>query len=278
MTELRLEGVSYGYERGPRALDGVDLAIPTGSSLAVIGANGSGKTTLVRQLDGLLRPTAGRVLVDGEDAANLHVAQLARRVGLCFQHPERQIFSRNVREEVEFGPRQAGASTEEAFARAQAALAAVGMERDLGVHPGDLGETRRKLLTIASVLAMETPVVVLDEPTVGLDRRGTERVAGIISDLRAGGRTVIGISHDLRFVAETFERVVVLQEGRVALDGSPAEVFAPVRWPTLRAAGLEPPAAARIGAQLGLGSTPTDDAVVAALRGAAETTTPGPNR
>jgi energy-coupling factor transport system ATP-binding protein len=265
MTEIRLDGVAFAYPGGPRVLDGVDLVIPAGQTLALIGANGSGKTTLVRHLDGLLRPTEGRVLMDGEDIAARGVAQLAAQVGLCFQRPERQIFARAARDEVEFGPRHLGASGEEAFARARAALETVGLAEDLDRHPDDLGETRRKLLTIAGVLAMETPVVVLDEPTTGLDTRGVERVGRIITELGRAGRTVIAISHDLRFVAEVFERVALLDAGRVALDGSPAEVFAEASWPRLREAGLEPPRAARVGARLGLGSTPTEAAIVEAL-------------
>lgn len=266
MTELRLESVVYEYPDHVPALDGVDLLIPAGQSLALIGANGSGKTTLVRHLDGLLRPTHGRVLIDGEDAATRSVAQLAAKVGLSFQQPDRQIFGRVVRGEVEFAARRQGASDEEAFSRAKAALAAVGMADAMGLHPDDLGETRRKLLTIASVLAMHTPVVVLDEPTTGLDARGLERIAGLVRELRDEGRTVVGISHDMRFVAETFERVVLLDHGRVALDSSPEHVFAEAAWPRLREAGLEPPYAAIAGARLGLGSTPTEQSLIDALR------------
>jgi len=265
VTELRLEGVTYEYPAGVRALDGVDLVIPAGGSLALIGANGSGKTTLARHLDGLLRPTHGRVLIDGEDAATFSVARLAAKVGICFQQPDRQIFQRVVRGEVEFGARRLGASEEEAFARAKEALEAVGLADDLGRHPDDLGETRRKLLTIASVLAMRTSVVVLDEPTTGLDAHGAGRIGGIIRALHEEGRSVVGISHDIRFVAETFDRVVLLDRGRVVLDGTPAEVFAERAWPRLRASGLEPPHAAITGARLGLGSTPTEADVVAAL-------------
>ncbi len=267
MTELRLEGVTYDYPDGTRALDGVDLLLGPGTSLALVGANGSGKTTLARHLDGLLRPSAGRVLIDDQDTAGLRVAELARTVGLCFQLPDRQIFGRTVRDEVEFGPRQAGADDEAAFARAKEALARVGMADELGTHPDDLGETRRKLLTIASVLAMDTPVLVLDEPTTGLDARGVELVAGLVQVLVAEGRSVIGISHDMRFVARTFERVAVLERGRVTLQGTPAEVFAEEAWPALRSAGLEPTAAAVAGARHGLGSTPTEAALLEALGG-----------
>jgi energy-coupling factor transport system ATP-binding protein len=169
-----------------------------------------------------------------------------------------------VRAEVEFGVRHLGASSEEAHGRAKEALDAVGMADDVLRHPDDLSEARRKLLTIASVLAMRTPVVILDEPTTGLDARGRERLVGIVRDLHEAGRTVIGISHDVEFVAETFERVVLLDGGRVVLDGAPADIFAEAAWPTLRASGLEPPAAALLGARLGLGSTPTEHDLVAA--------------
>ena len=271
MTELRLEGVTFSYPNGTLALDGIDLVVSTGSSLALVGANGSGKTTLARHLNGLLRPSSGRVVVDGIDAAEHTVARLARSVGLCFQRPDRQIFGRTLRDEIEFGPRHQGVSTEGAFARVKALVARLGLGEDLGAHPGDLGETRRKLLTIASVLAMETPVVVLDEPTTGLDARGVELIEGIVGELTETGRTVIGISHDMRFVAETFARVVVLETGRVVLDGPPAEVFGEEHWPELHAAGLEPPAAAVVGARLGLGSTPIDAAIVEALRAVGST-------
>lgn len=265
MTELRLEGVTFAYPGGPAVLDGIDLVIPAGQTMALIGANGSGKTTLVRHLDGLLRPQRGRVLVDGADARSLRVAQLAAHVGLCFQHPDRQIFSSTVRDEVEFGARQLGAGEEEALERARAALRSVGLGDDLGRHPDDLGETGRKLLSIASVVAMETPVMVLDEPTVGLDVPGIGRLREVVRGAQAAGRTVVVISHDMAFVAEVAERILLLDGGRVALEGSPAEVFDEAAWATLRAAGLEPPPAAVIGARLGLGSTPTEEAVIAAL-------------
>jgi energy-coupling factor transport system ATP-binding protein len=266
VTEIRLEGVTFDYPDGTRALEDVDLLIEPGTSLALVGANGSGKTTLARHLNGLLRPSAGRVLLDGRDTADLRVAQLARSVGLVFQQPDRQIFGSTVRDEVEFGPRHAGEEDEAAFARTTAALAQVGMADDLGAHPDDLGESRRKLLTIASVLAMETPVVVLDEPTAGLDARGVELVAGLVRRLVAVGRSVVGISHDMRFVAEAFARVVVLDDGRITLQGAPVEVFAESAWPALARAGLEPTAAAVYGARLGLGSTPTEASLVEALR------------
>jgi energy-coupling factor transport system ATP-binding protein len=266
VTTLALEGVGFVYPDGTRALAGVDLAIESGRCVAIVGQNGSGKSTLVRHLDGLLRPTEGRVLHDGVDIAGTRVAALAASVGIVFQNPDRQIFAGKVRTEVEFGPRMLGRPSSAASDAAERALAAVGLSELADANPYDLGYSRRKLLALASILAMGTPVVVLDEPTTGQDARGVARVQQVIADLRTEGRTVITISHDMRFVAETFERVVVMGSGRILLDGTPAEVFAEAAWPTLATSFLEAPLAARIGSRLGLGSTPTEISLVDALR------------
>jgi energy-coupling factor transport system ATP-binding protein len=266
MTDLRIEGLVHVYPGGVRALDGVDLAIGAGERVALVGQNGSGKTTFVRHLDGLLRPTSGRVLVDDADASTLRVAQLARLVGLVFQDPDRQIFSGSVRNEVAFGPRNLGLRGAALEAAVDAAMDAVGLRGEADVNPYDLGAARRKLLAVASVLAMRTPVLVLDEPTTGQDAHGVEQVRRVIENAASEGRTVIAISHDMRFVAETFERVVVMRAGRVVLDGPPADVFAEPSWPALASTYLEPPLAALIGARLGVGATPTDDALVAAVQ------------
>lgn len=268
MAELVVEGLVHVYPQGDvRALDGVDLRVGAGERVALIGQNGSGKTTLVRHLNGLLRPTEGRVAIDGTDASRLTVAELAARVGLTFQDPDRQIFAGSVRAEVEFGPRNLGRSGTELAAAVSAALEVTGLTGLERTNPYDLGGARRKLLAIASVLAMRTPILVLDEPTTGQDARGVARVQTIVETAAAEGRTVIAISHDMRFVAETFERVVAMRAGRIVLDGTPAEVFARSSWDALRSTYLEPPLAATVGERLGLGSTPTDAALIAALLG-----------
>jgi energy-coupling factor transport system ATP-binding protein len=268
MPELKVEGLVHVYPEGRvRALDGVDMRIGPGERVAIVGQNGSGKTTLVRHLNGLLRPTAGSVMLDGADTRAMTVAQLAARVGLVFQDPDRQIFAGTVRSEVEFGARNVGLQPDARHEAVGRALAATGLGGQEGTNPYDLGAARRKLLTLASVLAMETPVLVLDEPTTGQDAPGIERVRAVIASVAAAGRTVIAISHDMHFVAETFERVVVMRAGRVILDGSPAEVFAPGSWEALASTYLEPPYAAVVGDRLGLGSTPTDASLVAALSG-----------
>jgi energy-coupling factor transport system ATP-binding protein len=270
MTDLVLEAVSYRYPGGvDPALDGIDLRIAAGERVALIGQNGSGKTTLVRHLNGLLRPAAGRVLHDGNDAALRTVAQLARSVGLVFQDPDRQIFAGSLRAEVEFGPRNLGMRGTDLRAAVDEALAAVGLGADAGTNPYDLGASRRKLLALASVRAMRTPVLVLDEPTTGQDLRGVAIVRGVIEEAHAAGRTVITVSHDMGFVAESFDRVVVLRDGRVVLDGTPGSVFGESSWGALRSTYLEPPLPAVIGARLGLGATPTIAALIAELGSAA---------
>ena len=257
--------VGHVYPDGTRALAGVDLRVGTGEAVAIIGQNGSGKSTLARHLNGLLRPTEGFVRVDGHDAAGVKVARLAALVALAFQDPDRQIFAGRVRAEVAFGPRNLGVRGQALDGAVAGALAAVGLDGAADLNPYDLGYARRKLLAIASVLAMRTPIVILDEPTTGQDLRGTARIREIVRGLVAEGRTVLAVSHDMRFVAEAFGRVVVLREGRIVLDGTPAEVFAEAAWPVLASTYLEPPLAARVGARLGLGSTPTETALVEAL-------------
>ena len=262
---LEIDNVTFDYPDGTRALDDVTLAIETGSLVAIVGQNGSGKSTLVRHFNGLLRPTRGRVRLNGEDTAARHVADLARTVGLLFQNPDRQIFASTVRKEVAFGPRNAGLRGEALTGAVARSLETVGLGPSADANPYDLGFSRRKLLALASILAMETPIVVLDEPTTGQDARGIALVQRIVTGLHEGGRTVIAISHDMRFVAESFERVIVMRAGRVILDGSPAEVFAEPNWPALGSTYLDPPLPAVVGARIGLVATPTEASLVEAI-------------
>lgn len=263
---IRCEGLVHVYPGGTRALDGVDLEIKAGERVAIVGQNGSGKSTLVLHWNGLLRPTEGRVLIDGRDASGVRVAHLARTVGLVFQDPDRQIFAGRLRTEVAFGARNAGLRGKALETAIEQALELVGLAREAGSNPYDLGYSRRKLLALASILAMGTPVVVLDEPTTGQDASGIERIQSIVRSLADAGRTIVTISHDMRFVAETFERVVVMGTGKVLIDATPADVFGEPAWPQLAATNLEPPVAARLGASWGLGPTPTEAELVEAVR------------
>jgi energy-coupling factor transport system ATP-binding protein len=262
---IEFETVSFVYPDGTPALDEVDLRIEPGELVAIVGQNGSGKSTLVRHLNGLLRPTSGRVLLAGRDIRVDHVARLASRVGLAFQNPDRQLFAGQAEAEVAFGARNAGMRGAALDACVAAALDEVGLAAEAATNPYDLGYSRRKLLALASVLAMRTPILVLDEPTTGQDARGVGRVREVVARAAGEGRTVIAIGHDMRFVAETFRRVIVMREGRVVLDGPPDAVFGETSWPELRAARLEPPLPAVAGARLGLGATPTEAGFVAGL-------------
>ena len=264
-TAIECRGLVFDYPGGVRALDGVDLVIRAGERVAIVGQNGSGKTTLVRHFNGLLRPTRGDVIVGGHDTRQRRIAQLAAQVALAFQDPDRQIFAGSVEAEVSFGARNLGLRGPELEESVAAALESVGLSGERRTNPYDLGYSRRKLLTIASVLAMRTRAIVFDEPTTGQDARGVRTLRAIVDRLAAEGRTVICVSHDLRFVAESFERVVVMRQGRIILDASPDVVFAESNEDALRSTNLQPPYAARVGAKLGLGSTPTEAALIAAI-------------
>jgi energy-coupling factor transport system ATP-binding protein len=217
---IRCEGLTFAYPDGSTALTGLDLEIAAGERVAISGRNGSGKSTLIRHWNGLLRPSAGQVLVDGRPTEGRRVAELARTVGISFQDPGLQLFAGTCREEVAFGARNVGLRGPALHSEVDAALAAVGLSERAGENPYDLGLARRKLLAIASVLAMGTPVVVLDEPTPGQDADGHGRLRAIVANLASEGRTVVTVSHDGSFIADAFERVVVLDAGRVIADGS----------------------------------------------------------
>ena len=222
---IRCEGLMFDYPDRTPALDGLDLEIGAGERVAITGRNGSGKSTLVRHWNGLLRPMAGRVLVDGAPTERRRVAELARTVGLVFQDPGSQLFGRTCRAEVEFGARNVGLRAAALETAVDAGLEAVGLADAAATNPYDLGLARRKLLALASVLAMGTPVVVIDEPTPGQDARGLAHLRWVVANLASEGRTVVAISHDRRFITESFERVVFHDAGRVVADGSPTELL-----------------------------------------------------
>jgi energy-coupling factor transporter ATP-binding protein EcfA2 len=218
-TVIRCVGLVHVYPDDTRALDGIDLEIRSGERVALTGANGAGKTTLVRHWNGLLRPTAGTVTVAGRPTAGRHVAELAKVVGLTFQDPGAQLFASTCRAEVAFGARNVGLRGAALDRAVEGALDAVGLADRAGINPYDLGASKRRLLTVASALAIEPAVIVLDEPTLGLDRDEVARLGRIVEAEAARGRTVVAISHDAPFVAASFERVVRLDGGRIVGDG-----------------------------------------------------------
>lgn len=264
LAEIIVRDLRFHYTPGVEVLRGITLTVTPGA-VAIIGQNGAGKSTFVRLLNGLLKPTGGDVLVDGVSTRSTTVATMARKVGLVFQNPTDQLFKSRVLDEVMFGPLNLGLSPEEARRRAEAALARVGLTGVEQQNPYDLGLAERKLVTIAGVLAMDTPVVILDEPTIAQDVNGVRQIGEIVTWLQAQGRTVITITHDMDFVARYFQRVLVFQDGQVLADGTAQEIFS--RPDLLRRAGLEPPPITLLGQGLGLPDPPlTVEAFVARVR------------
>jgi energy-coupling factor transport system ATP-binding protein len=252
---IAISNVVFDYPTGVRALDGVTLSIAAGERVAIIGQNGSGKTTLAKHLNGLLRPTVGTVEVGGWDTRKHTVAQLARRVGFVFQNPTEQIFKSRVADEVGFGPRNLGLAPAAIAERVQSALERTGLSSVRDIHPYDLLPAQRKWVAIASVLAMDPAVYVLDEPTMGQDAHGLARLGGLIETLASAGGTVVTISHDIDFCAEHFARIVVMSQGRVLADGDRHTVFA--QADLLAQTYVEPPQMTRLASALNLAQTAT---------------------
>jgi len=217
---IRCERLAHVYPDGTRALDGIDIEIEPGERIAIAGPNGAVKTTLVRHWNGLLRPTAGSVSVGGRPTAARHVAELARIVGLTFQDPSLQLFASTCQAEVAFGARNAGLRGPAGDEIVAQRLAEVGLGERRASNPYDLGPSKRRLLAIASVLAMSPAVLVLDEPTIGLDDDEVALVARLVRGEADRGGAVVAITHDPRLLAgATFEREVRMDAGRVVADG-----------------------------------------------------------
>ena len=261
--KIRFEEVSFAYPSGVKALEAVNLQIESGQCVALIGENGAGKSTLVKHLNGLLRPERGAVWVGDWNAAEHSTAELAVRVGFLFQNPDDQLFERSVSREVAFGPRNLGLSGEELDDRVRKALEQVGMLEESEKHPYDLPYPERKLVALAATLAMQTPILVLDEITVGQDAVQSDRLKELIQELKQESRSLILISHDLDFCADLADRVVVMADGQVLDDGSVERVLANAE--VLAQAALHPPQLMRLAQALGMSVNPlgVEDFVVA---------------
>jgi energy-coupling factor transport system ATP-binding protein len=258
---LDFAAVSFAYGDRP-ALTDVSFAIQPGERVALVGHNGAGKSTLMRLVTGLLKPTAGTVRVGDWDTRSRRPEQLAHRVGSLFQHADQQLFARTVREDVAFGPRATGVPAAAGAARVARALGALGLESVADEHPYDLPPPERKLAALAGALALEPSLLVLDEPTAGLDRRARERVAAALEGRAAEGTTVLVITHDLEFAAEHLERGLVLDHGRLAQDAPLSGLLA--LGSRLEDLGLAPPPLSRLSAALALPGHPIRAREVAA--------------
>lgn len=219
---ISLDHVSYQYERGgnaSKALDDVTFDIERGSFIGLIGRNGSGKTTLAKHLNGLIRPTQGTVTVDGLDASKHSVGEMAAHVGFVFQNPDHQIFCSTTKEEIVFGPTALGLDGATVFKRVDEMLTLFDLHRYEDVSPATLGYGERRAVALSSVLAMRTPILVLDEPTAGLDHRLAARFLGTIEKLNQRGVTIVMISHDMRAVYRYCTHVLELEDGKVVQYG-----------------------------------------------------------
>jgi len=250
MSEIiRVEDVWFRYEGADFwALKGVSLTIKRGELLAIIGQNGGGKTTLAKNLNGLLKPTKGRVLVDGLDTKTIPTHEIVKRVGYVFQNPSHQIFESTVWKEVAYGPINLGLSPEEVKQRVEWALSEVGLQGYEQYNPYDLDYGKMKLLTVASVLAMKPQVLILDEPTTGQDHAGRHLLSNLSKRLNREGFTVVIITHDMRFVAETVNRVVLVSNGEILMDGSTREVLN--AFDVLKKAAIKPPQIVQLASEL----------------------------
>jgi len=226
---LELRDVRHVYARGTpfevEALRGVSLTVEPGEVLGIVGGTGSGKSTLVQHMNLLLTPTSGEVLVDGVDARSLEKRELRRRIGLVFQFPESALFAPTVEEDVAFAPRQLGLGEEEVQERVRESLRALGAGHLAARSPFALSGGEKRRAAIAGVLAMKPEVLVLDEPTAGLDPATRQELLALILALREAGISVVLVSHDLDEVAEVAERICALHDGRMRAIGTPAEVF-----------------------------------------------------
>jgi energy-coupling factor transport system ATP-binding protein len=252
---MRIEAsdVTFQYPNGVQALRGVSLSIQPGEKVAIVGQNGAGKTTLVKHFNGLLKPSSGKVMAGNWDTREHSVAKLSQRVGYVFQNPDDQLFSRTVEKEVAVGPKNLGYTLEktEKLVEDSLSLTELGLHRD--ANPYDLSPTWRKMVALASVIAMDTPVVIFDEPTTGQDATSIQRIAQIVDTLAAKGKTLITITHDIDFAAEHFDRLIAMGQGTILLDGPVLEVIS--QEEILASTYVDPPQLTRLGSRLGLPQT-----------------------
>jgi energy-coupling factor transporter ATP-binding protein EcfA2 len=223
---VALENVRFSYPSGVEALRGVSLTIGLGERVAFLGPNGAGKSTLVRHLNGLLRPGAGQAHVAGQSTQKKSVAWCARHVSIVFQDVRNQLFARTVRDELRFGPRNLGKTEAEIDALVARSLALLDLEHVADEHPYDLPPPRRRLVAVAAALAMDAELLVLDEPTAGLDQAGIRLLERVIHEQAQAQRSIVVVSHDLDFCFETLERMVLVRSGQIVLD-SPAAALDP---------------------------------------------------
>lgn len=254
--KIEVSALNFTYPSGVEALRDISLTIESGEQVAIVGQNGAGKTSLVKHFNGLLEPTSGQIMIGDWNTRDHSVAKLARRVGYVFQNPDEQLFSRNVGIEVAFGPKNLGYEGDKLQSLVKDALGMTELAEKTEINPYDLSATWRKMVALASIIAMDTDIVIFDEPTTGQDAVNIHRIANVIRTLRERGKTVITITHDIDFCAENFERVVALSQGRILLDGKASDVLG--QEEILASTYVDPPQLTRLGKRLGFKETITN--------------------
>lgn len=222
---VQIRDLIYQYNSGQPALRGINLTIKAGEFVALVGQNGAGKTTFAKHLNGLLKPTSGDVSIEGMNTLKSDTAHLSRTIGYVFQNQDHQILSITVEKELEYGLKNAGFKDQEIKERVDQVLKSTGLDRYRLVHPFTLGKGERQLIAVASILVIKPKLLIIDEPTTGSDWAGVQTMMALISLLHLAGTTIVMISHDMDLVAQYAQRVIVLKDGGILLDGSPHDVF-----------------------------------------------------
>jgi energy-coupling factor transport system ATP-binding protein len=246
---IQVKNLKFRYSaEDSYVLNGIDLEINKGEFIAFVGQNGAGKTTLVKHFNGLLLPTSGEVLLKGQDTRKLSIENTARIVGYCYQNPDHQIFATTVGEEVAFGPKNLGMKKEEIESAVDNALKLVGLDDSKARAPFMLGRGERQKLAVASILAMNSPILIVDEPTTGMDARGSRNIMTLLRKWHEDGQTIMVITHDMNIVAEFVPTMVVMAHGTVLAKAPTREVMANTKL--MEEAFLRPPQVTRIAQSL----------------------------
>lgn len=253
---IEIKDVYFTYPSGVEALKGISLTIKDGEFIAIMGPNGAGKTTLVKHYNGLLKPTRGEVLVDGINTKTTSVAKLARNVGFIFQNPDNQLFCETVEEEIAFALKNFGFKEDKLKRRVTWALNLLALTEYRKTSPFMLSGGERKRVALASVLAWNPKVVVMDEPTIGQDHQQKEKLRQFITQLNTQGKTVVVVTHDVEFVAECNPRVVLMSEGKILADGAGKKILTDLN--VVNQASIVPPQITQIFVELADLGLPTD--------------------
>ncbi|TQI67012.1 ABC transporter ATP-binding protein [Clostridium sp. KNHs216] len=251
MAYITLDHVSFEYPGGFLAVDDISMEIEKGECIAIIGQNGAGKTTTVKMLNGLLRPTKGDVIIGDMNSKDHTIAQMSRNVGYVFQNPDDQIFHSTIYDEVAFGTKVLNKTEQETKELVDYALEITNLAQYRDVNPFNLPFSIRKFISIAAIIAMDTQVMIFDEPTAGQDLTGNLRLSSILEHLHKEGKTLITISHDMEFVVNNFDRVIVMANKKVVTSGAPSEIF--WNFEALEKSMLKQPYVSRLCKTLNLG-------------------------